>query len=85
MTATLNRGFASVPESTIMDCTTWCYRSLTLVFLRTCKSLVNGADAEKAWAAVWKSFNQSLDQATKDAGTISGPNVMRIVTSPQQL
>ena len=43
---------------------------------------MNGADAVKAWAAVWKSFNQSLDQATKDAGTISGPNVMRIINEP---
>ena len=29
--------------------------------------------------------NDSQRQATKDAGTISGPNVMRIITSPQQL
>ena len=43
---------------------------------------MNGADAEKAWAAVWKSFNQSLDQATKDAGTISGPKVTRIFNEP---
>ena len=34
--AALDRVFASVPESTIMDCTTRCHRSLTLVFLRTC-------------------------------------------------
>ena len=31
---------------------------------------------------VWQSFNQSLDQATKDAGTIFGPNVMRIINEP---